>query len=249
MFSLWLLFLLVCLPPLLLFFHFIDSRNSGIWNFSIVVAALAVTVIAKNDQRWIIAIIGLLTILALLLSPLQQLLPRQQPSVRHDNSPSIQFLRPGTPDVAPKVDVVAVHGLGSVLNSAFTHPTSGKNWLRDFLPLDFPDARIMAYTHNSRWDAAALNKSLEDHGRDLIYSLVDVRAQDPDRPLVLVGHSFGGLIIKQALVTAFTNNNDQIIAERNRHIRDAVAGVIFLGTPHQGSNYTLLGRLYCQFNA
>ncbi|KAL8415662.1 hypothetical protein RB596_006317 [Gaeumannomyces avenae] len=261
MFFLRLLLLFVCLPLFVLFVMFIDSRNSGIRNFFFVLAALAAAIAALNDPRYIITIIGALAALAFALSPLpttvycRWIAPRfhsEPPYIRHDaieNPASIRVLSSEVSQRAPKVDIVVVHGLGSSVETTFTHPKSKANWLKDFLPPDFPDARVMAFAHQSRWDAGALHKNLEDHGRDLIDAIVGARDQDPGRPLVLIGHSFGGLIIKQALVTAFGNNNHHIINQRNQHIQDVICGVIFLGTPHQGSYYTLLSRLYCQFTA
>lgn len=35
---------------------------------------------------------------------------------------------------------------------------------------------------------------------------------------------------------------------RHESLANSVAGAIFLGTPHAGSGYSFLGRLYCLFN-
>lgn len=48
------------------------------------------------------------------------------------------------------------------------------------------------------------------------------------RPIVFVGHSMGGLLVKQALVLA--NNRPDC-----EDIRFSTAGVLFLGTPHEGA--------------
>ena len=56
-----------------------------------------------------------------------------------------------------------------------------------------------------------------------------------NRSLVFVGHSLGGLVIKQALIKSAEYNSN------NRHLNlaeiyQATEGVIFLGTPHRGSD-------------
>ena len=49
-------------------------------------------------------------------------------------------------------------------------------WLRDLLPAEKGlNARIMAFNHNTSWDAYALDKSLHDHGDDLLRALETVR--------------------------------------------------------------------------
>ena len=48
-------------------------------------------------------------------------------------------------------------------------------WLRDFLPKENLNARIMAFNHNTAWEARALKKSLQEHGDDLLRALRRVR--------------------------------------------------------------------------
>jgi hypothetical protein len=98
-----------------------------------------------------------------------------------------------------------------------THPI----WLRDFLPQDLQKdglrVRVMAFNHNTRWKAGALSKSLEDYGQDLLRELAEKRrsvevsdllyraspvassyaTQERSRPIIFIGHSFGGIIIKK----------------------------------------------------
>ena len=72
-------------------------------------------------------------------------------------------------------------------------------WLRDFLPKEGLNARIMAFNHNTAWETGALSKSLQDYGQDLLRALGQVRLTDEEksRPIIFIGHSFGGIIIKQ----------------------------------------------------
>ena len=49
------------------------------------------------------------------------------------------------------------------------------------------------------------------------------------RPLIFIGHSFGGLVIEQAVVQANSAGG------RYEYLVRLIGGIIFLGTPHQGS--------------
>ena len=63
--------------------------------------------------------------------------------------------------------------------------------------------------------------------------------QHQTRPPILIGHSLGGILIKQALVNAHSN-------EKHQEIIKATFGLVFMGTPHCGhaSNPKVaLGRL------
>ena len=60
-----------------------------------------------------------------------------------------------------------------------------------------------------------------------------------DRPLVMVGHSLGGLVIKSGIVNAETLGDP-----RFQPILRSLAAVVFVGTPHQGSSWaTVASRL------
>jgi hypothetical protein len=72
---------------------------------------------------------------------------------------------------------VAVHGLGGDAITTWTHPKSKKFWLKDFLPQQIPDARIMTFSYNA---AAAFGQStaeIVDHAKSLLASLVDKREE------------------------------------------------------------------------
>jgi hypothetical protein len=43
---------------------------------------------------------------------------------------------------------VAVHGLGAMPFTTWTHPKSKAFWSKDFLPQQIPDARIMTFSYN-----------------------------------------------------------------------------------------------------
>ncbi|KAK8148033.1 NACHT, LRR and PYD domains-containing protein 3 [Beauveria asiatica] len=73
----------------------------------------------------------------------------------------------------------------------------------------FPTARILCYIDNSAWFHDPVIKTPREIGH---------------LPLILIGHSLGGIIIKEALCV-----------DLSRNIIDETVGIIFLGTPHQGA--------------
>ncbi len=70
-----------------------------------------------------------------------------------------------------------MHGLGGDRVETWTHPKSKAFWLRDFLPQQIPDARVMTFGYNA--DAAFGQSTAEvaDHAKSLLSSLVDKREQ------------------------------------------------------------------------
>ncbi|KAL7809400.1 ankyrin repeat-containing domain protein [Trichoderma aethiopicum] len=128
------------------------------------------------------------------------------------------------------VDIIAVHGLGSSVERTWTHKESNQLWLRDFLPLDLPEARIMTYSHNSNWQSNALVKDLSDYGRQFLYVLEHERMND------------------KTLVLAKGPTTDENTRKRRENLTNSLAGAIFLGTPHAGSRYSFWGQVYCLFH-
>jgi predicted alpha/beta-fold hydrolase len=97
-----------------------------------------------------------------------------------------------------------VHGIGGDSYSTWTHPQSKKLWLRDFLPQveAFRNARILTFGYNARIFVSSKEHKTTDRiftfGESLLVSLSDVRVERAakNRPILFIGHSLGGLIIK-----------------------------------------------------
>lgn len=67
--------------------------------------------------------------------------------------------------------IVAVHGLNGHRENTWT--ANNINWLRDFLPSDIPNARILTwgYDANTHGNSQINTQHLYDHGRELVSSL------------------------------------------------------------------------------
>jgi alpha-beta hydrolase superfamily lysophospholipase len=110
------------------------------------------------------------------------------------------------------VSIVAVHGLGGHWERTWTHE-NGTNWLQDILPAQIPRARIMKFGYNAN---TAFSKSVEgvDDVALMLISRVEIKRQQLEerrRPLIFIGHSLGGIIVKKArlLLLSLTGTSDR----------------------------------------
>ncbi|PWY70858.1 lipa and NB-ARC domain protein [Aspergillus sclerotioniger CBS 115572] len=145
----------------------------------------------------------------------------------------------------PKVDLVFVHGLNP--RGKNDHPfetwrhENGTFWPRDYLPQDIPQARIFVYGYNSTITnpQSMSTASVKDHANTLL-NLLDLE-RSPQlnvRPpkIIFIGHSLGGLVIKQALLNAHED-------PKYTSIRNNTCGLVFFGCPHRGTKGVELGKI------
>jgi pimeloyl-ACP methyl ester carboxylesterase len=110
-------------------------------------------------------------------------------------------------------------------------------WPRDLVPIAVPNARVLTYgydTHIRHWAGPAINKStVYDIAWDFLVSLEAARRHEPSRPLLLIAHSLGGIIVKEALRQSRGCEKHQ---SHLYSIYESTSGVIFFGTPHGGAD-------------
>ncbi|KAF9889345.1 hypothetical protein FE257_007455 [Aspergillus nanangensis] len=150
-----------------------------------------------------------------------------------------------TPPENPKIDFVFVHGLNPRGRTDHAFDTwrhaNGIFWPKDFLPQDIPHARVFVYGYNSNISnpQAMSNASVKDHANTLL-NLLDMERspQINARPpkIIFIGHSLGGLVIKQALLNAQED-------PKYTSIRTGTSGLVFFGTPHHGTKGVELGKI------
>ena len=72
-------------------------------------------------------------------------------------------------------------------------------WLKDFLPTDLDKFRVIVIDYQSRWDEFSPVQEFDDYGREILDAIDSVREPEytKRRPIILLGHSFGGLLIKK----------------------------------------------------
>ncbi|UZP32266.1 hypothetical protein NXS19_000082 [Fusarium pseudograminearum] len=137
----------------------------------------------------------------------------------------------------PQFEIVAVHGLGSHPDRTWrSRLVKGRkdaacqietHLLRDLLPKDFADAHIMSFAYHSKWLIDAPATTTQNIGTELLRKL---EQNSKGLPIIFIGHSFGGIVIKEALCGAAEDSD----------VRRNTLGIIFLGTPHQGSSMSFM---------
>jgi hypothetical protein len=102
-------------------------------------------------------------------------------------------------------------------------------WLRDFLPKDFPQSRIMTYGYNANVFTNTSTAKIADFRQALLLSLERVRRTEEEkaRPILFIAHSLGGIVLKAALTISIRGLEP---------ILPRTCGIVFLGTPHCGSD-------------
>ncbi|KAF8465963.1 hypothetical protein BDZ91DRAFT_794532 [Kalaharituber pfeilii] len=151
--------------------------------------------------------------------------------------------------VRPVFDIVAVHGLNGDAYRTWTWKAIKKNesdilWLRDLLPNEIQDARIFTYGYDSMPAAvagSASTKFIHQHAETFLQDLhAHRKGEEVYRPIIFIAHSLGGILVKQALI-----NSSNCHVGHNEHLRSIVNstyGIIFMGTPHSGSDLASWGR-------
>jgi hypothetical protein len=105
-------------------------------------------------------------------------------------------------DDARAIDIVAAHGLNGHYEktwSVLADEGQDVNWLRDFLPKQISNARVMSFGYNS---VPQFSKSVADiytFAEQLLETLLSKRIteEEQSRPIMFICHSLGGIFVKQ----------------------------------------------------
>jgi pimeloyl-ACP methyl ester carboxylesterase len=132
--------------------------------------------------------------------------------------------------------IFAVHGLNPRSEDDRDHAwdtwrkpsgPQGRLWLRDDLHRYVSETRIFLYEYNSTAVYGKDRDTFIDKANELLEAIRIERYGIESRPILLLGHSMGGLLIKQALINAHNN-------PKYTPIKDATTGLAFFATPHRG---------------
>ncbi|KAI5843119.1 ankyrin repeat-containing domain protein [Morchella snyderi] len=134
-----------------------------------------------------------------------------------------------TPSKNIKLDVIAISGLNGHAYGSWAGEADSegrkKMWLRHFFERDRPECRTMIYGYNSRLREPGIH-TLSDYSRGLLEEIYKAREGCEDRPVALIGHSFGGIIIADAIV------RDKETPRGN--LFKMTKTIVFFATPHRG---------------
>ncbi|KAF4456852.1 Ankyrin repeats (3 copies) family protein [Fusarium austroafricanum] len=144
----------------------------------------------------------------------------------------------GATNVNAQADIIAVHGLNPRSKNETNHVwdtwrtpagPEGKLWLRDDLPKLVPNARVFVYEYDSTVVYGTNNFTFVDKANSLLEAIrIKQMGQGKSslRPVILLGHSLGGLLIKEALINAYNN-------EKYKTAKLATQGLVFFATPQK----------------
>lgn len=135
----------------------------------------------------------------------------------------------------PIVDFIFVHGLSGGSRKTWSKSRDPSTfWPRAWLPYDkgFGHVRIHTFGYDADWNERGQQAfNILHFGKSLMTAVSDNvhLSRDVDSPIVLVGHSTGGLVIRQ-MVTA--SQQDPAF----QHLGGRIKAIFFLGTPHKSAN-------------
>ncbi|KAJ4355425.1 uncharacterized protein N0V89_003441 [Didymosphaeria variabile] len=120
--------------------------------------------------------------------------------------------------------------------SADRNVESSKYYWPDLLKEDIPNARIFTFGYDADVISITGGVSMDRlavHASNLVGELHRVRKTEIQkaRKIIFIAHSLGGLVVKRAI----QDSADSSVAKLRR-VEEATAGIVFLGTPHSGSD-------------
>ncbi|KAH6650858.1 hypothetical protein F5144DRAFT_543848 [Chaetomium tenue] len=139
------------------------------------------------------------------------------------------------------LDILFIHGITGHREHTWAAPGSPP-WPESLLPERVPEARILSFGYDAGiigWRSRLSGNRIGDHARNLLTGLAAHRETDDtnERPILFVCHSLGGLVCQDALLSSR--------ASPERHLQQILKctrGILFLGTPHSGTNLAVIGQ-------
>ncbi|TRX88351.1 hypothetical protein FHL15_010727 [Xylaria flabelliformis] len=146
-------------------------------------------------------------------------------------------LYPNPDSISPSqidVDVVLVHGLKGHYIRTWKAEGDKTVWPKDLLPGDLQRIgiriRVLSFEHGGSIKDTTSKAGIDDIAQNLLQHLMDKRDEPRirNRPILFIGHSLGGIIIKRAIQVAYMDPTF-------RSIKNTTLGIMYFSTPHRGS--------------
>ena len=127
-----------------------------------------------------------------------------------------------------------MHGLGGGSRKTWSRTSSVTHfWPQEWLPKDpaFKNVRVHSFGYDSDWVKGKDNcLNIQHFGKSLLGEIsTSPHLSNENTPIVLIGHSMGGLVIKKAYMLARESAAYETLTKRFHTI-------YFLATPHRGSD-------------
>ncbi|KAL8907648.1 MAG: hypothetical protein Q9207_001300 [Kuettlingeria erythrocarpa] len=136
------------------------------------------------------------------------------------------------------IDLIFVHGLGGSSYKTWSWNRDIDYFWPEWLLSDphLASSRIFTFGYNANLKGPSSNLNINEFAKDLLTRMMTFSGgpmPSPNigtNPIVFVAHSMGGLIVKRAFILARSDDKYSKIVSQ-------VHGMLFLSTPHKGSNY------------
>jgi hypothetical protein len=156
----------------------------------------------------------------------------------------------------PIVDIIFVHGLTGNSYGTWLEERSETYWPVGLLREDVQNARIMTYGYDAdviKLRGQVSDNNLRGYSTSLLEDLSATRSRDKSvrlsfvqnalcslcyqekRKIIFIVHSLGGLLLKKALCISEGSSHEHL-----KELDRCTIGIIFLGTPHRGSDIASL---------
>jgi tetratricopeptide (TPR) repeat protein/pimeloyl-ACP methyl ester carboxylesterase len=150
-----------------------------------------------------------------------------------------QIIHVGKGSGETHTNVVFLHGLGGHPLTTWQHGPDDQSFWPRWLAEDIPGLSVYSIgyeTSVSRWRGTAMH--LNDRATNVLARIL-TEPELQSGHLILIGHSLGGLVIKQLLQTAESDARNSAEAAS---FLERVNKVAFLATPHTGSDLAAFGN-------
>ncbi|KAG9506092.1 hypothetical protein J7337_003071 [Fusarium musae] len=124
-------------------------------------------------------------------------------------------------------DIIALHGLGGDWNRTWS--SFGYCWLKHALVPKFPSCRILSLNFP---DMLSILSAHPPDINGLIHDIIRDRRQEnrSKSPIIFLGHSFGGTVLKQMYVATHPSNTDD---PEYKALHSQIRGYVFFGAIHK----------------
>ncbi|KAL3698351.1 hypothetical protein R1sor_012427 [Riccia sorocarpa] len=150
------------------------------------------------------------------------------------------------PAGSANLDIFFFHGLECEFEGAdvrdahiLTWRSTGQNeeiWPQKWLREDFPQARIISVTYDCCTTQTETEGRMDLYliGESLVQEIRWARERCPNRPVILVGHGFGGVVLKKLCVNAQEKKGNSEFGKDMDMLLESIRGFFFYSTPHSG---------------